>query len=64
MQERTEGRISDVEDKMPPLISESRATTSLTNAISNKMDDVENRFRRNNILIVGLPEKVEGCDPT
>lgn len=30
----------------------------------NKTDDLENRLRRNNVRIVGLPKKVEGRDPT
>lgn len=29
-----------------------------------KLDDLENRSRRNNIRIIGLPEKVEGQQPT
>lgn len=29
-----------------------------------KTDDIENRLKRNNVRIVGLPEKVEGRDPT
>ena len=31
---------------------------------NNRADDIENRLRRNNVRIVGLPEKTEGRDPT
>ena len=67
MRERTtavEGRISDLEDRMPPLIRETQNTSRLARAVDMRAEDFENRLRRNNVRIVGLPEKVEGRDPT
>lgn len=32
-------------------------------ALLNKVDDLEKRSRRNNIRLVGVPEKAEGRDP-
>lgn len=67
IRERTmaaESRISDMEDKLPAVIRESQATTRLAEATDLRAEDFENRMRRNNVRIVGLPEKTEGRDPT
>lgn len=48
----------------PPLTRDVGAATQNTFQALNKTDDIENRLRRNNVRIVGLPEKVEGRDPT
>lgn len=67
IRERTtaaEGRISDIEDQLPPLARDTRAAAQQAAQNTAKTDDIENRLRRNNVRIVGLPEKVEGRDPT
>lgn len=67
IRERTtavEGRVSEVEDQLPPLNRDVRMATQNAFQALNKTDEIENRLRRNNVRIVGLPEKVEGRDPT
>lgn len=59
-----EGRVSDMEDYMPHLNREVRVAAQQAHQAFDKTDDIENRLRRNNVRIVGLPEKVEGRDPT
>uniref|UniRef100_H2ZYI1 L1 transposable element RRM domain-containing protein n=1 Tax=Latimeria chalumnae TaxID=7897 RepID=H2ZYI1_LATCH len=48
-----ERRIGDIEDRMD----------NVENVLSEKCDDLENRARRSNLCIVGLPERIEGRDP-
>lgn len=67
IRERTtavEGRISEVEDILPPLTRDTRSALQQAAQANAKNDDIENHLRRNNVRIVGLPEKVEGRDPT
>ncbi|KAG8539029.1 hypothetical protein GDO81_021584 [Engystomops pustulosus] len=45
---------------MPTQIRELQRQMS---ASIDRADDLENRLRRNNVRVVGLPEKVEGSDP-
>lgn len=53
-----EGRVSDVEDRMAPLIREMQVTARTATANELKNEDIENRLRRrSNVRIVGLPEK-------
>lgn len=59
-----EGRISDIEDKLTPLLRDTQITARIARANKLKSDDIENHLLRNNIRIVGLPEKTEGRDPT
>lgn len=59
-----ESRVSDVEDKVPPVAREAHVAHQLAKDTINRADDMENHLRRNNICIVGLPEKTEGRDPT
>lgn len=59
-----ESRVSDIEDKLPPVVKEAHVSHQLAKDTNNRADDMENRLRCNNILIVGLPEKTEGKDPT
>lgn len=56
--------ISNLKDKLSPLIRETQANTRLIKTVDMQADDLENRMRHNNVRIVGLPEKVEGRDPT
>lgn len=54
-------------DSRPRLLSLEATCATLTReneALKLKTDDLENRSRRNNIRITGLPEKVEGSHPT
>lgn len=41
-----------------------RALQTKVRALEYRAEDAENRSRRNNLCIVGLPEGVEGRDPT
>lgn len=47
-----------------PNSSESQSTARLAKATDMRAEGIENQLRRNNIHMVGLPEKVEGRDPT
>lgn len=58
-----EGRTSTVEDDMAPLQRDVRHVQSLTTAHAAELGDMENRMRRNNIIVVGIPEKPEGKNP-
>lgn len=60
----TETLNSDPEDKLPALIAETRSTACLACDNRDKTDGIENRLRQNNICLVGLPQRVEGRDPT
>lgn len=51
-----------MEDCLPAL-SDLKITTKSMNALYNKVDNLENRFCRNNICLVGVPERAEGCNP-
>ena len=67
IRERTtavESRVSEVEDRMAPLVRELQVTARIATANENRNEDIENRLRRSNVRIVGLPEKTEGRDPT
>lgn len=50
-------RIAELETTCKTLDSENRR-------IKEKMDDLENRSRRNNLRIIGIPEGAEGSQPT
>lgn len=41
-----------------------KAEEKVVDELSERADDLENRGWRKNIRIVGLPEEVEGDDPT
>lgn len=67
IRERTftvEGRVSDTEDQMSSLNRDVKIATQQAFQAHSKTYDIENRLRRNNICIVGLPKKVGGLDPT
>lgn len=59
-----EGRVSDIEDKLPPLSRDVRRHDQLLTNLLSKTDDLENRLRRNNVRLIGVPEKFEGTTPT
>lgn len=60
----TETRISAIEDAVEPVKNKLGALEKLAADLSQRAEDLENRGRRKNIRIVGLPEGAEGDDPT
>lgn len=58
-----EGRVSQVEDDVFPLQQDVKSMKEQLGRINEKMDEMENRLRRDNIRIVGLPERCEGQNP-
>lgn len=59
-----ETRISELEDQFTPVQRDSRKNNQAITALWAKADDLENRSRRNNARVVGVPEKVEGSNPS
>lgn len=59
-----EGHVSEMEDRMAPLVREMQITARTATANELKNEDIENRLRRSNIRIVGLLEKTVGRDPS
>ncbi len=57
-----EQRISDAEDNVNELLTEDRTLENTVKTLTDKVDDLECRSRRNNVRLVGLPEKAEGQD--
>ncbi|XP_075712997.1 uncharacterized protein LOC142749187 [Rhinoderma darwinii] len=55
-----EGRVSEVEDVLPELRRDVQSQSLAVVALQAKADDLENRLRRNNVRLVGVPEKTEG----
>lgn len=55
-----ENRVSTVEDQLPPMSKAIQSHAQDIGALLNKVDDLENRSRRNNVRLVGVPEKAEG----
>lgn len=58
-----ESRVSEVEDQLPPLSKSVQSNAQAITALLNKVDDLENRSRRNNVRLVGVPENAEGRNP-
>ncbi|CAJ0963119.1 unnamed protein product [Ranitomeya imitator] len=59
-----EERVSTAEDHIVQLQKAERKFTQAISELAAKNEDLENRSRRNNIRIVGVPEKAEGRNPT
>lgn len=59
----TERRVGDVEDTVTDHAASIRALQTKVRALEYRAEDAENRSRRNNLRIVGLPEGVEGRSP-
>lgn len=57
-----EERISGAEDEIVQLSARANSLESQVKKLTEKVDDMENRNRRNNLRLVGLPEKEEGSD--
>lgn len=58
-----EDRVSNVEDEVAPLQRELRHVQSVSAGHAARLEDMENRQRRNNVRAVGIPEKIEGKNP-
>ena len=58
-----ERRLGEAEDMIVDHDSSIRALQSKVRALEYRAEDAENRSRRNNLRIVGLPEGVEGRAP-
>uniref|UniRef100_A0A8B9GU86 L1 transposable element RRM domain-containing protein n=1 Tax=Astyanax mexicanus TaxID=7994 RepID=A0A8B9GU86_ASTMX len=56
-------RVSDMEDCSNSHSSQLAALEKRAQLLQSKVDDLENRGRRKNIKIVGLPEQAEGSTP-
>lgn len=58
-----EGRVSALEDIVNPVESKVKALEQQVMDLNERIDDLENRGRRKNIRIIGLPEGAEGDNP-
>lgn len=57
-----ESRISKAEDNISGLTSKEKSLQKKVHELTLKLDDLENRHRRSNLRLIGLPEKTEGGD--
>ncbi|KAL1278263.1 hypothetical protein QQF64_024936 [Cirrhinus molitorella] len=57
-----EMRISTAEDQIQTLKETIEKLENKTKNLNNKVEDLEGRSRRNNLRVLGIPEKVEGND--
>lgn len=58
----TEERISQTEEDVTALQHKVKQLEGVTSFLRNKVQDLEDRGRRSNLRLVGLPEKAEGSD--
>lgn len=61
--EEAERRISSTEDSATSTERQVTDLKTMVDQLQAKVDDLENRGRRKNLKIVGLPEKAEGSGP-
>lgn len=59
-----ERRVGDAEDVLQDHTVSLRTLQTKIKSLETRAEDAENRNRRNNLRIVGLPEGTEGTDPT
>ena len=57
-----ESRISKAEDDISALTGKEKSLQKKVQELTLKLDDLENRHRRSNLRLIGLPEKTEGGD--
>lgn len=57
-----ESRISKAEDDISELTGREKSLQKKVQELTIKLDDLENRHRRSNLRLIGLPEKTEGGD--
>lgn len=62
--QQMETSLNDMESRLLTLEATCATLSKDNEALKLKTDDLENRSRRNNIRVTGLPEKVEGSQPT
>uniref|UniRef100_A0A8C5QMZ0 Uncharacterized protein n=1 Tax=Leptobrachium leishanense TaxID=445787 RepID=A0A8C5QMZ0_9ANUR len=55
-----EDRVSTLEDGFHPLQAQLEKQDLIIQGLTEKLDDLENRSRRNNLRVIGLPESVKG----
>uniref|UniRef100_A0AAR2JAN4 L1 transposable element RRM domain-containing protein n=1 Tax=Pygocentrus nattereri TaxID=42514 RepID=A0AAR2JAN4_PYGNA len=55
-----EGRISDLEDSTQQLVNGRELHSKRIDALWSRVEDLENRSRRNNVRLLGLKEGIEG----
>lgn len=63
IRERTaalEGRVSEAADDIHHLQADLGTTSRTSTLAYDRVEDLENRLRRNNLRVVGVPEKIEG----
>lgn len=63
VQERTsaiENRVSNNEDTLTFMQRDLKAVGLQAKQHANHIDDLENRLRRSNLWVIGLPEHIEG----
>lgn len=58
-----ENSISNLQDTVAPVSDKIAAYEKQMLICQQKADNLENRMRRNNVRIVGMPEMAEGQDP-
>ncbi len=61
-----EGRISDIEDTTQQLVTDRELHSKHINTLWTRVEDLENRSRRNNVRLLGLTEgkevaNIKGC---
>lgn len=59
-----ESRVSDIEDQLPPIARDTKSADQMAREANDSVEDMENCLSRNKVRIVGLPEWVEGREPT
>lgn len=59
-----EKRISQMEDSAHPLKSQVNLLKKTVEHQEDIIDELHNRSRRNNLWLIGVPEKAKGSDPS
>uniref|UniRef100_H3AKR2 L1 transposable element RRM domain-containing protein n=1 Tax=Latimeria chalumnae TaxID=7897 RepID=H3AKR2_LATCH len=60
--EETEQRISNVEDEVHRITNDEKEKNEKLTFLLNKIEDLENRSRRNNLRLTGIPETTDMVD--
>lgn len=58
-----ENNLSEYSDRLVSAESAIAALQDENSSLKKKLDDLENRSRRSNLRVVGIPENLEGSDP-
>lgn len=58
-----EERVSGLEDNVLPITKEIKWLKEQLSKQASKLDEMENRSRRDNVRLIGLPERSEGANP-